>query len=134
MKKRNGFVSNSSSSSFVIMWKGNLRKGLEEAFTIPTGYPVKLDTKEIVKTFMSNIDHEKGMTVKDIEQYFGEDYNEDPTESPEVTKYKNLKKEGYSISFGSFSDEGNSGIETFLCDSEIKWDKENLKIEKESGY
>ena len=134
MKIRQGFVSNSSSSSFVVCWKGDLKKELELAFQVPDNHILKEFTTEIAKTFFNclNDKNKKGMT---FDKYL-EDYNYGEEElSEEALKIKSWVEQGYKLATGSFSDESyGGGIEATLCDLDHHYDSENLKIIHYGGY
>jgi hypothetical protein len=129
LKIRNGFVSNSSSSSFILAWKGDLKKELEKAFGFKKEYPIQFKGNDFVKKFIEAISFtENGISIKDLHDQYGDDDEDWPNH--QVLKWMN---DGYKVGLGDFSDDRDD-VETFLCNSEIQWDKENLKIIKEVGY
>ena len=74
MKIRVGFVSNSSSSSFIVAWKGNLKEEIEKAFKfdLPENYPVKNHIfKNIAAAVFSNIDNIDGMEIDELMNDYG---------------------------------------------------------------
>jgi hypothetical protein len=129
LKIRNGFVSNSSSSSFILAWKGNLKEELEDAFGFDKEYPIQFKGNNFTKKFLEAITpYENGITMQDLHDQYGDDDNDWPNNK--IIEWMN---DGYKVGLGDFSDDEDD-VETFLCNSEIQWDKENLKIIKEMGY
>lgn len=129
MKKRNGFVSNSSSSSFIIYYRGgkkDLRNNLEQIFELPTGYPIDLSTRKLVKCFMQDLEE-----VDLLEK--ANDYGWDK-DDPDYLKLKSKLEKGFQVYEGSFSSDSGDGMESFLCEASIKYESDLLIIEKEGGY
>lgn len=125
MIKRLGFISNSSSSSFIIASKGNLSENLNSAFKLGDNFPVKFD---FTKVFIKNCE-QTVKTMKEYLDYCKDEYIDDPDE-----KILKLLADGFEISFGSFSDDSGNGLETLLCESNINYKSENLIIEQDGGY
>jgi len=132
MKIRNGFVSNSSSSSFIIAWKGNLEEELKKAFNLDgKDYPIKDFNSEIPRTFINKIDGPNGSDIEDIIDNYGDEDSWLEDDYPSILAQ--WKRAGYKIGFGELHDDDDD-MERFLCNSEIEWDTENLKIKSEGGY
>jgi hypothetical protein len=119
---REGFVSNSSSSSFIIAWKGDLTEELQKAFKLHSGYPVQLNHEEFVKILYINTENREGMTLQEIRDYY---------DSADYSILAEWLKDGYKVSTGALYDDTDNYYESFLRNAIIKWDSENLKIEKD---
>ena len=124
MKVRNGFVSNSSSSSFIVAYKGSLNDELNKAFKLPQNFPIK--NLNVTKLFENNT-NEKFETVEEYLKFVEEDWDID-------SEIPSLIKEGFNVIYGSFSSESGDSLEYFLCESDINYKSENLIIKKEGGY
>jgi len=133
MKARIGFVSNSSSSSFVLGVKGDLSKELE-----------KLEKKEKKSggLFSSLISSAIAVIEQNCHEF---DENEalleygceDPKEfykEYEGKKIKSLLDEGYKVYTGSWSDDGGEPIEAVLCNTDFNYKSKTLVILHDGGY
>jgi len=135
MKKRIGFVSNSSSSSFIIATKGDQS----------TRALVEIDLDELIS---SSISTKEELVEYILEDYcFGiEDWDKYLTEDGEYFDeyiYENYTKmlksieAGYTIHTGNASSEGESGLETMICNEGIgslKFIDDVKIIEGDGGY
>ena len=133
MKNRLGFVSNSSSSSFIVGYKGksfaevaqNLKKDNDNAITTKL-----LDA--VIQSLKSNI--EEIFTEIDVFARSADELGYEP-DFKEYKKIIQLLKEGYTISIGSVSDESDyDSIDNYLAHTELKYKDDNLYIETEGGY
>lgn len=126
-KIRNGFVSNSSSSSFIISKKGSIDKKVTIA--------VEVDLSDFVsETFTTKeevIEH-----IKDEYCYGGYSLEKMFEDEPYVKEqYDNMMaaiERGEVIYKGLFSSEGEP-VEAFLCDHGLPSGDYNV-IESEGGY
>lgn len=101
MKKRLGFVSNSSSSSFIVATKD--KKDLK------TVMELSVDLNNYVKSNISNL--------TDLKKYFKDNFDltdEELEVSEKYQKMKRLLSEGYLISCGSFYDDTDDSVELVL--------------------
>lgn len=123
MKVRNGFVSNSSSSSFII---GSIevmtKERLEKIANIQEGSPFESLFKEIVDIVFRNLG-EPIKTVKEFEKENG--YVSD--------KVKELFAKGFIFYSGGFSSEGEPA-EMMLCGTPWNYESDDIYIEKEGDY
>lgn len=122
MKFRTGFVSNSSSSSFVI--------------AMPKG-----ESEIVIKVNLKDYADEALTTVKAVDRYFAEKRSLDLT-NPNDWDYKNWSKaraaveKGLVIYVGWFSDQ-EGGLEAGLCNEGItnnNLPEGGIVIESEGGY
>lgn len=121
MKNRNGFVSNSSSSSFVVAYKED---GLE-TLNLPISHPLH-KSMDLKKTVLKCID----INYKTVEEYL-DDYKKIEEWNKDHIQWIN---DGYTIGIGRFSDESDDELERFLCEVAIDLDDVNLKLCKDGGY
>ena len=111
MKYRDGFVSNSSSSSFVVAGKD------DEDFIVTA----RLDVRKYGEEMKS---------VKDFVAYHGWDEDDLDGNQEEIIKVKNLLAEGKTVVVGSMSDEGmgGNGLETGICENGFKSIEHDLEV------
>ena len=138
MKIRNGFVSNSSTSSFIIMFKGTakqLEKKLQQVFNIPLpeNYPIKIGgLNKVSERFIYNLNE---TSFKSVKAYKKEFYIEDENDIDKWHKKALTKiKDGWTIYTGGFADDGGEDIDPILCNSDIEYEDEEIVIFQEGGY
>ena len=125
MKIRNGFVSNSSSSSFIIAYKGKLEEQLDKAFGIPLpeNYPVPdlaCLSEHLVKSIRSVYNSFKEYSVDQCGRY-----------DDHVKKYFD---QGFTVATGGFADDYGQGISSLLCNTDIDFKSDCLIIYQVGGY
>ena len=123
MKIRSGFVSNSSSSSFIVAIPKDSKK---VHITVNTTVDLLDHVEEVLKT------------KKEVIRYFTNVYGLDNCSEEWLEKCFQAIKEGQEILVGSVSDE-NELDERILVDNDFinnaKFDDDNIKvIHKETGY
>jgi hypothetical protein len=124
MKIRNGFVSNSSSSSFIIAYKGDLKEELDKALKLPVpeNYPLKDLVIDLAAVFFKNVDE----TFNDVASYEEERYKADK-------EVKELFEKGFTIATGGFPDDMNPTC-SYLCNQNIEYESDTLLIKQDGGY
>jgi hypothetical protein len=134
MKIRKGFVSNSSSSSFVVAFKGdNLKKELENIFKVEN-LLLKGIGKAVADCFVENA--EKVVSLKDyVEEQYGDSnieywIKEDST----LKKMKKLIDDGWMVWTGSFGTDAENPLEYWLCETDLNYKGENIVIIHEGGF
>ena len=133
MKKRYSHVGNSSSSSFILGAKGELREILEKNFKLPENHPLAAFAKDIVDCLVSNVS-EPMKTIVDVLEHWG--YGEVTRARmqqfiPEI----DLIKEGYTLYVGSVSDEWPRGeVDPWLCFADFDIKTDDFVFQKEGGY
>jgi hypothetical protein len=138
MKIRNGFVSNSSSSSFVIAVKGgdleSNFKDVLDGIKITEDFPMK----ELVERFMSII---TGAFVDNATEYTYDEYMEEfcwepgdfEDQYPEI--YDKVKNHGWKLYEGSVSDEDYDNMGAMmLVPMGIDYSTDEIIIVKEEYY
>lgn len=120
MKIRIGFVSNSSSSSFVIGTKGKLTPELVlKAFKIPKDSPLYEIAKLIARSIVGSA---RETTLEEIVEEDGRLSKEE----------EELAKKGMTIYKGSFGSDGE-GLEAALCEASINFEDEDIIMKHEGG-
>ncbi len=112
MKIRLCLVSNSSSSSFTLVHKGDLPEKIRVKMDI--------DPSTIIEDTVSNL--------RQLRSYMAEEYGSDWQEDVEyVAKYKLYRDQldlGNTLSFGSVSSDSGNPLEYALYEMGIKWIEE----------
>ena len=129
MKIRTGFVSNSSSSSFLIAYKGELKLQLDKALklSLPENYPLP-EIANLADVFMDNVDTVY-KTFNDYDKKCGY-YDSDETE----ISIKGYFDQGFTVATGGFSDDYGQSLTSFLCGLDIDYKSDNLIIYQSGGY
>jgi len=132
MKVRNGFVSNSSSSSFMIAVKGEERPTVQavlEALGVAQDAPgIKFFTKlakSMVECATCGCSASVCRTAEEFEDNF---YS---NEEVDVTK---MVEDGFVFYVGSACDESSDGVEQMLCHTAIDVRAENVVIIGSGDY
>ncbi len=132
MKMRNGFVSNSSSSSFVVMCKGNLKTELdavvEDVKKIKSPFGFGKIAEQIVDTLVNRVTEYK--TVAEILNEFC--YDEEEIEEIFFTGVVEKMENGWTFYHGSVDDYEPDDMQ--LVAMEIDHESEALIIKKDSYY
>ena len=131
MKIRNGFVSNNSSSSFLILSKEELDKNkLMELFLIPKESPLYIIGEQIADFIISEGRHN---SIEEIMYNYG--YEEEDLEDHGymANLIKKARDEKWEIYEGYASNE-DSGVGAYFCDIDLDIKTDDLIIYKEGGY
>jgi methionine salvage enolase-phosphatase E1 len=130
MKTRNGFVSNLSSSSFIIAYKdkADVRKKLEDIFKLPKGHILESFTERIAESIIHLIDEDK--EFKDIKEY--NKYIE--TGGYEDGELQELLEKGYSVASGDFVSDSENALEVYLCDTDLNYEDKDFIFKHEGGF
>ena len=143
MKIRQGFVSNSSSSSFVIISKdGELTEDkIKKAFESAKGSPFEGLIDDCVKTLLNRAEKTE---IKDILSDYGhntfDDYYNSAIGYKEDEIIANALMEGKTVYKGSISDQddrvldGKPVEDYILCGAKIDYEDSEIIIYKEAWY
>jgi hypothetical protein len=134
MKIRNGFVSNSSSSSFMIISKiGELtEEKLMKVFDISEKSPLYPFAKEAASSMMNADKYSPEMFLENFSYADTFEEKEQLQDNyPTYFKiYENAKNNGWNIYMGS----ADSYEEAALCEMSIDYEDDDIIIDKEGGY
>lgn len=123
MKLRNGFVSNSSSSSFIVATNNEITKEyLLKLFKLEDGNPLYPIAKQLA-TFIAESVSE--MSAREIE--------EELTYACPKHIQEEIIKRKYKIYHG-FACDDESGIERAFCEMDVNYADDDLIFYKEGGY
>ena len=127
MKIRNGFVSNSSSSSFIIGFsKGSTKKDIEkilkDKMRIGEGSILEGVSSNIISTIIKNMEKIKNIKKYIKEEYCGEDEGKLIKASETLDMYE-----------GSFANDSDS-VECFLCYQDFDINEKDFYFLNSGGY
>ena len=133
MKIRSGFVSNSSSSSFVVAVKEG-----ETKITVTTEFDLADSARATCRTIEDLNEHfleEWAYGHDSIEEFLND--SEEVWATEHYKKAKEAIENGKVVMFGSFESYGEGPVESMLCDNGLKGIVDEDKIEiiySEGGY
>ena len=125
MKIRNGFVSNSSSSSFIIAID---EKDCDAELKLKLTIPMEIKFSE---------HGEVCRTEQELLKYYKNEYDDDLECSTNMVAALKAIREGKTVIIGSFSDEGSDFEERALCETgleNVEFDTDVEVIQGEGGY
>ena len=131
MKIRQGFVTNSSSSSFVVVMKKDIsedevKEKIESLFVLDNKHPLYNFSKQIVNSFLRELKSSgKFDSLQELFDYFYIDEDNEWTRL--FVKYGNLRH-------GSFSDDTYDECETWLCNNSLNYEDDDIIILHDGGY
>ena len=135
MKTRTGFVSNSSSSSFIIAAKefdeDMIRTKLNEILQLPKGHPLERLSDGVVEQIMSELDLAQNQ-FETVEEYLEENGDGSDELNSFDQRCVDLLKRGLKITTGSFEDSYGEGIS--LTEVGFDIDHDDFVIWSEEGY
>jgi hypothetical protein len=134
MKIRYGWVSNSSSSSFLIAWKPVKPLGdlLSDALAVQKTHPLHGFIDSIVEEMLRTDSKEIG-TLEELHDYRVKNYYEEPGES-EVDVEKRLIEEGYRLKIGDWASDGDTSIERWLAENDLHFSAPNIQVFHDGSY
>jgi len=137
VKVRSGFVSNSSSSSFIIGVKGE--GSLDDKLAvmkheIPSNNPMSGLLNPLIDDILSTV--RQCSEKVELEDWL-DTYDFSSIEEARESWGKDvidLFEKGMSVYEGAFSDEGTSGAETLLCYTSLNFKSDDFVMIHEGGY
>jgi len=128
MKMRQGFVSNSSSSSFIIGSKGKLTKEkLEQIYPVPKGTPFEWIFKDMIDTVFGEANDQ---CYESLEDYMRE---KDEKESDVDPLVKELFEKGFIVYTGRLGTD-NGEIEWITQNTAISFKSDVLVMEHDGRF
>jgi len=125
MKIRNGFVSNSSSSSFILASKTALTKEqVSRAMGIPKDSLIAGIGDEVAQVVIDSANKVSTWKAYVDEAYDGNEAWVDKSSE----KIKELLEKGWDVYCGEFSNSSNNILEMYLCDVDLNYISDNLII------
>ena len=141
MKIRLGFVTNSSSSSYIIGYNGDKTKEeikdlLLEFFEVPKSSPLRSMVEDVAKEFViGDIFETVDEYLKDITECDSwEEYIEEGYSSTETEVLRKIRDRGMKVLSG-FATNEDEPVSYFICEYiEMNIDTPDIVIWKEAGY
>lgn len=134
MKIRNGFISNSSSSNFVLGIKGDLavERVMKNIFKVNSNSLFFNFAMECTEIFFS---FQRSKSWEEFKQYMRQEHycRDDSLENDECYELqRQLFKDGFDVIYGNIPDRGCDGdqIESLLCKMEIDYKSDSLVLKK----
>lgn len=140
MKIRNGFVSNSSSSSFLIVMKNNKELSTEsliETFKVDSTSPLFDFSKDLAK-FLVN--YSEKCTIASIHEEHIGSYNEEEKTTDDMINelvdemymdrdmLESLKNDKIKVYEGQASNEGDEPVEAYLYNSGVNFNTDEIEM------
>jgi len=144
MKTRNGFVSNSSSSSFVVIMKNGKelsKETLLEVFDVKKTSPLYSFAKDLTDWIIDNLEEENISGIYD--NFCGtskgkteEEMIDDLVEDCDMNKsdLEKISNKEYRYYIGSASDESGDALESYLCQNDMNIETVDIKIVGGGNY
>jgi len=133
MKTRQGFVSNSSSSSFIIATKGKLTpEKIVKAFCIPKNSPILDLFKKIADGIVDSVDFETKSRKSLIKHMFFDKEEYLPKELKVVVE--KAEKENMTMYYGLFSNEDDNSASILLSENDFNFETDEIIMSHQGGF
>lgn len=131
MKYRAGFVSNSSSSSFIVAVRGDNKLDVD---TLVSHFKV-LQTSPLydIAVGMAQVIVDRSRLYDEEEILYQFGYSSIDEAVEDNNRHAKLLKEGYTVYSGYASDE-DGGIEAMVCNTSMDYESEDIVLYSEGGY
>jgi hypothetical protein len=132
MKVRQGFVSNSSSSSFIVAFKKDIKsQDWGNLLGINKTSPFYGAFVEQVASLFEDAEN-KFENYEQFEEWKKDEYGDEENIFPEVKEFfdKGMKE----VWIGDFCSDGNSPVEAMLAETDLNYEDDNFAIVHHGGY
>lgn len=141
MKIRNGFVSNSSSSSFTLaLPKGTKKEDVKEIILkkmqVPDTSMIFSIAQNMAELFAEGIDQQLDIDeeIKDTKRYLKDYPSTDGWEKDWIKELEGYKEKEWVVFRGGFSNNGTTGVEMMLCYWDLTIIDDDIHFENSGGY